>query len=156
MSHQEGQGPSVEVWELVARESIRDLVARYNAAGDSGRIAQMIELFGQDARLVVPDGSHEGREAIRAFFESVASGAGQGEKIRLLRHFTATHQIDVLGPESATGRCYYQVLTEAGLDHWGVYVDRYDCAEDRWLFQERRVRVDGMTPGGWAEGRLRS
>ena len=27
----------MEVWELIARESIRDCIARYNANGDSGR-----------------------------------------------------------------------------------------------------------------------
>jgi len=27
----------MEIWELVARESVRDLVQRYNANGDSGR-----------------------------------------------------------------------------------------------------------------------
>jgi hypothetical protein len=30
---------------LVARESIRDLVARYNANGDTGRFAQVLDLF---------------------------------------------------------------------------------------------------------------
>ena len=33
--------------ELVARESIRDLVARYNPNGDSGRFDQVVELFAQ-------------------------------------------------------------------------------------------------------------
>ena len=31
--------------ELIARESIRDLVARYNANGDSGRFDQVVELM---------------------------------------------------------------------------------------------------------------
>ena len=31
----------MESWELVARESVRDLVARYNANGDSGRFDEM-------------------------------------------------------------------------------------------------------------------
>jgi hypothetical protein len=34
----------MEGWELTARESIRDLVIRYNANGDSGRFAQVLEL----------------------------------------------------------------------------------------------------------------
>jgi hypothetical protein len=41
----------VELWELVARESIRDLVARYNANGDSGRLAHVLELFADDATM---------------------------------------------------------------------------------------------------------
>ena len=35
--------------ELRARESIRDLVARYNANGDTGRFDQVVELFAPDA-----------------------------------------------------------------------------------------------------------
>ena len=35
----------MELWEIDAREQIRDLVARYNANGDSGRFAPMLALF---------------------------------------------------------------------------------------------------------------
>jgi len=145
----------METWELVARESIRDLVARYNASGDAGRFETMLELFTDDAVLVVPDGTHQGRENIRVFFESVAIGNGRRPGGRLIRHFTATHQIDVLDPDAARGRCYYQVLTDAGLDHWGRYVDRYRRTDAGWRFQERRVSIDGTVPGGWAADRLK-
>ncbi len=145
----------METWELVARESIRDLIARYNASGDAGRFETMLELFTDDAVLVVPDGTHQGRENIRVFFESVAIGNGRRPGGRLIRHFTATHQIDVLDPDAARGRCYYQVLTDAGLDHWGRYVDRYRRTDAGWRFQERRVSIDGTVPGGWAADRLK-
>jgi hypothetical protein len=59
---------------------------------------------------------------------------------------TATHQIDLVDPSHATGRCYYQVLTAIGLDHWGRYVDRYAVVDGRWSFVERRVTVDGRSP----------
>ncbi len=39
----------MELWELAARESIRDLVARYNANGDSGRFEQQMQVFAPDA-----------------------------------------------------------------------------------------------------------
>ena len=144
----------METWELIVRESIRDLVARYNASGDAGRFDTMLELFTEDAVLVVPDGTHQGRENIRVFFESVATGNGRRPGVRLIRHFTATHQIDVLDRHAARGRCYYQVLTDAGLDHWGRYVDRYRRTDAGWRFQERRVSIDGTVPGGWAADRL--
>jgi len=142
----------VESWEWIARESIRDLVARYNANGDSGRFDPMLELFTDEAVLEVEGRNLEGRAAIRSFFEGVA--AGDGPRVRLLRHFTATLQIDLENRSSARGRCYYQVLTEAGLDHWGRYVDRYRCEDGRWLFCHRSVSVDGVTPGGWAAARV--
>ncbi len=49
----------MELWELIARESVRDLVARYNANGDSGRFEQMLQVFADDAsmELVAVDGT---------------------------------------------------------------------------------------------------
>ena len=140
----------MEGWELCARESIRDLVARYNANGDAGRFDPMLALFTEDARLVVPERRLEGRAAIRAFFEEVARGSPERPPPGPLRHFTATLQIDLEDEAHARGRCYYQVLTGRGLDHWGRYVDRYRREADRWLFAERVVHVDGRVAGAWA------
>jgi uncharacterized protein (TIGR02246 family) len=144
----------MEIEELVARESVRDLVARYNASGDSGRFDEMLALFTDEAVMeVVPGRSYRGREEIRTLFTGAAGVTSEpsGPAPRLVRHFTATHQIDLRTPDEATGRCYYAVLTEQGLDHWGRYVDRYVRREGRWLFAARRVTVDGQVPGGWGE-----
>jgi hypothetical protein len=35
----------MEIWELVARESIRDTIARYNSKGDAARWDELEELF---------------------------------------------------------------------------------------------------------------
>jgi hypothetical protein len=110
----------------------------------------MLELFAEDAVLELPDEVLTGRAAIRGFFERVAAGDAARPAVRRLRHFTATLQIDLESRTAARGRCYYQVLTEAGLDHWGRYVDSYRRVEGRWLFQTRRVTVDGAVPGAWA------
>ena len=139
----------MELWELQAREAIRDLVARYNANGDTGRFDPMLALFIEEAVLEVPDRIIEGRAAIRAYFEEIARGDGDRKPVRLLRHHTATLQIDLSSTDEATSRCYYQVLTDHGLDHWGRYVDRYRRVDGRWLFAERTVTVDGSVPGSW-------
>ncbi len=141
----------METWELVARESIRDLVARYNANGDAGRFDPMLELFAEDAILEVPNATLRGRREIRAFFEGVGERTGEGRAARFVRHLTATHQIDVLSETEARGRCYYAVLTDRGLDHWGRYVDEYRQVAGRWRFQRRKVTMDAALPGGWAE-----
>ena len=143
----------MEHWELEARESIRDLVARYNANGDSGRFDPLIALFTEDAVMELPDAVHDGREAIRAMFEGVATrtGSGKGTGARFIRHFTATHQIDLVSETAATGRCYYAVLTDRGLDHWGRYVDDYRREDGRWLFARRRVSVDAAVEDSWAD-----
>ena len=142
----------MEPFELEARESIRDLVARYNANGDSGRFDDMLALFAEDATLELAEGTYTGRAAIRAFFEGVAKRTGVGAERRatFVRHFTATHQIDVVSQSDARGRCYYAVLTDRGLDHWGRYVDEYRRSGGRWLFLRRKVTLDAAVPGGWA------
>jgi ketosteroid isomerase-like protein len=137
----------VEPWELIAREAARDLVARYNANGDAGRLDAVLALFTAEAVLeVLPDETFRGRDGIRTLLESASE-----EPAQLLRHFTSTHQIDVADEDHASGRCYYAVLTENGLDHWGRYVDSYLREGGVWRFARRRVSVDGRVPGGWAD-----
>ena len=142
----------MELWELEAREQIRDLVARYNANGDSGRLDPMLDLFAADAVLSVGESEYRGVGEIRAMFEDAARSTRSRERGHL-RHFTATHQIDLEGPDHATGRCYFLVLTEAGLDHWGRYIDVYKRTQGGWRLAAREVRVDGQVPGGWADER---
>jgi uncharacterized protein (TIGR02246 family) len=143
----------MDLWELEARESIRDLVARYNANGDSGRIDPMAELFADEAVMTIaPDTQHEGRKAIHAFFSGVAAGTRGGDGgVKFIRHYTATHQIDVLSPGEARGRCYYVVLTDRGVDHWGRYIDEYRRIDGRWQFWRRTCTTDGRAEGSWAQ-----
>ena len=137
--------------ELLAREAIRDLVARYNANGDSGRFDAVLALFTDDAVLEADGISYEGAERIREMFVTAAGAmAGTGGA---LRHFTATLQIDVTSDSTATGRAYYAVVMADGLDHWGRYLDDYVRAGDSWRIARRRVLVDGEAAGGWAAGR---
>ncbi len=114
----------MELWELIARESIRDLVARYNANGDSGRFAQMLAVFADDAsmELVAADGTvrrYDGIDKVATIFTetkagwdaaatAVATGGGgavtsgdtagrETPAVRHhIRHFTSTHQIDLV------------------------------------------------------------
>jgi len=82
----------------------------------------------------------------------VADKTGKSSKSRaaFIRHFTATHQIDVESDSVARGRCYYVVFTDRGLDHWGRYIDEYRRIDGRWLFWHRKVTLDASTPGSWA------
>jgi SnoaL-like domain len=146
----------MELWEVAARESIRDLVARYNANADSGRFEQVLELFAPDAamELVGVDGAVrrcEGREAIASIFTSTkerweADPSGGPDRPHHVRHFVATHQIDLEDRTHATGRSYFAVLMAHGLDHWGRYLDRYEERGGRWQFTLRRALPDGARP----------
>jgi len=46
--------------------------------------------------------------------------------------------------EHATGTCYFLVIANRGLDHWGRYRDRYRRSGlGPWRFEHRLVRRDG-------------
>ena len=141
----------MELWELVARESIRDLVGRYNSNGDSGRFDAVLELFAPHAVMEVPAGVHEGIDSIRTIFTgaqtNVKSLPAAGGRM-YIRHFTSSLQIDLVDPTHARSRCYYQVIQPHGLDHWGRYIDEYELLDGRWLFSRRTVTMDGYKPGG--------
>jgi hypothetical protein len=151
----------VEDWELKAREQIRDLVARYNAYGDGGRFDEVMALFAEDAVVeVVGRETYRGRDEIRKLFTGAARPRPQAPDANRsapaptptpIWHHSSTLVIDLDSRSLARGRCYFAVLTPAGLDHWGRYRDQYRAAGGQWLFAERRIRVDAMVPGGWAE-----
>lgn len=137
----------MELWQLIARESIRDLVARYNANGDSGRFAQVRELFCADAEMDIGDGRvYRGLDEVMTIFTRTKDGTGATTGLTHVRHTTSTHQIDLVDQNSATGRLYFFVITDIGLDHWGRYVDRYAVESGRWKFAARQVSVDGWSP----------
>jgi hypothetical protein len=161
---------AVQDWELKAREQIRDLVARYNAYGDSGRFDEVLALFAKDATVEVKGyRTYCGREEIRELFTG-AAGAKRRDRSPAsptstptpsptptpIWHHTSTLVIDLEDRALARGRCYFAVLTKAGLDHWGRYRDQYRAVEGGWLFAERRIRVDAMVPEGWADRNIGS
>ncbi len=137
------------MWELVARESVRDLVARYNANADSGRFDQVLACFAPDAVMELDGWPYHGREEIRTIFTGVADRLHHQSEPIIVRHHTSTLQIDVAGPDDVSSRCYYQVLSGKGLDHWGRYLDTYRLIDDHWFFSHRREFLDGFVPGSW-------
>ena len=152
----------MEAWELDAREQIRGLVAAYNALGDRGRFDAVMALFAEDAVMDVGDGrSYEGLDQIRTIFTGTRdsildrdgdSGGGGGP--RFLQHHTTGLHITMGGRAEANGHSYFTVMTDRGVDHWGRYQDAYRPVDGHWSFASRRVRIDGTTPGGWADRRL--
>ena len=139
-------------WEVAAREAVRDLLARYNFCGDRGRFDELLAMFAEDATMVTDTATYVGRAAIRQLFVNAVNRVD--EEPERIRHFTSTIVIDVAARDRATVRSYFQVLTDHGLDHWGTSRDVVVRSGERWLFSRREVRVDGMTPGGWAAQRL--
>jgi hypothetical protein len=144
----------MEPWEVAAREAIRDLVARYAHAADSGRFDDLVALFTADGVLRLPgDRDARGHAAIREFLGGTNQSLRAKTTTMLIRHHLSNLRIDVTSATEATGAVYFLVITERGLDHWGRYRDVYAALDGRWLFAERRVRLEGWTPGSWAAER---
>jgi SnoaL-like domain len=148
----------MEFWELVARESIRDRIARWNANGDAGRFPEMVAVLAPDVEFQpTPATVLHGREAVLEFLGGVPSGAAPNPSGRYvpeggrpsLRHFTSTIQIDLLSETAARVRSYYQVVSSTGLDHWGRYLDEFAPVDGRWLITHRREITDAAFEGGW-------
>lgn len=133
--------------DLLARESIRDLVVRYAHAADRGRFDEVAALFAADGSLELPDGRVVvGPAAVRDFLRGTGATLRAGGTPPVLRHHVTTHLIDLHVDGTAAGRAYFLVVTAAGPDHWGCYSDRYVRTGDGWRFAGRRVRVDGRAP----------
>lgn len=130
--------------ELAAREAIRDLIARYNHAGDRGRLVELVRCFAEDGAMDLEGAPPlTGREAIHAHLAGVASRLAANTQRATLRHHVSSVRILLQDGERAEAYSYFCVFTEIGLDHWGRYADRCVRRGDEWLFALRRVRVDG-------------
>jgi ketosteroid isomerase-like protein len=137
----------MEHWELVAREGIRETIARYAHLVDSGRIDELVALFAEDAVLETPTlPAAQGHTAIAALFRGAGERLAAALTRPLIRHHVSSLTIDVGGP-AADARSYFLAITERGPDHWGRYRDRLAYIGGRWLFMRRVVRVDGSAPG---------
>lgn len=133
--------------ELCAREAIRDLIARYNHAGDRGRIGELARCFAEDGVMDLEGAAPlAGRAAIQAHLTGVAERLAASTRRATLRHHVSSVRIELSDAEHAEAWSYFSVFTEIGLDHWGRYGDRLVRRGAEWLFALRRVRVDGAAP----------
>ncbi len=146
----------MEPWELTARECIRDSLARYNWSGDAFRLGELAEAFCEDGELEVRGREPlRGRDAIVEFLGGgadpggddarraalKAAAASSGVK-RIVRHNVANIRFLELTPAQARVACYFTVLTEIGLDHYGRYRDTFVPVGDTWLIKHRYVSTD--------------
>ena len=156
----------MELWELVAREFIRDRIARWNSNGDAGRMGDMVMVLAPDVEFQAAESEVlHGRDAVLAFLTGVkqdkADSAQPAPPVRTgrylppgkrpsIRHFTSNPQIEFESETVARVRTYYQVLSSFGLDHWGRYVDEFGVVDGEWLITKRTVTTEGVDPEGWA------
>jgi hypothetical protein len=151
----------MELWELVARERIRDSLALYTWSGDAFRLDQLAEAFCEDGALEVRgQPPHRGRDAIVAFLGGGAAAGGDDEARRaarraeadasgvrrIVRHNIANIRFVEVTATRASVSSYFTVFTEIGLDHHGRYRDTFVPIGDAWLIEHRFVSTDWRSP----------
>jgi hypothetical protein len=142
--------------ELLAREAIRDTMAKYNVSGDRLKVDDYAACFTEDGVIESESAPgeylfrYEGREAIRDWqnrWRNREPGENTVHGASFVRHHLSTSKIDLTGPDSATARTYWVAWTDIGPDHSGYYLDDFRRVGEEWLIARRRVRRDWSAPG---------
>jgi SnoaL-like domain len=138
----------VEIWELVAREHIRDTLARYNWSGDAGRLDELADTFCADGVLEIRGLKPlRGRSEIVAFLGGVTSNVARSTDVKpIVRHNVANVLFTAVTPDEARVSCYFTVVTHIGLDHVGRYRDVLVPDGDTWRIKHRKVSTDWAAP----------
>ena len=141
----------MELWELSAREHIRDTLARYNWSGDALRLSELAETFCEYGELELRGGGPvRGRAAIAELLSgAVASPNAAAETsgvTRIVRHNVTNIRFTEVTPLQARVACYFTVFTEIGLDHYGRYRDVFVPVDGEWLIRHRFVSTDWSAP----------
>ncbi len=141
----------MELWELAARERIRDTLARYNWSGDALRLDELAETFCEEGELELRGSEPvRGRAGIVALLGGAvaapATTAQESGVKRIVRHNLSNIRFTDVRPDEARVSCYFTVFTEVGLDHYGRYRDVFVPVGDHWLIRHRFVSTDWRAP----------
>lgn len=141
--------------ELASRLEILDVIAKYAVHMDEGEFEALGPLFAEDAVFdITPDpeivpNPLRGREAIlgslRERHELVRRDARH-------RHLMTNTAFDELEGERARTRTFLTVLAAphtggVNVRGCGVYDDRFERRDGRWVIAGRKVFLDALGPG---------
>ena len=144
------------VRDLEAAEEIRNLKAEYAAACDDDYDADRIAaLFAEDATWESQGmGVHEGREAIRKFFQGISG------HFTFAVHYSLNPKIEVTG-DTARAKWYLFMpctVGDTGKAMWRASLDEeeYVRIDGKWMFKSKKSAPYFHTPfdKGWAEQRF--
>ena len=133
-----------DISDLMDREAIRDIVARYNDAIWRDDIDAVVDLFSEDGTMEVANGAlagnaPAGREELRAFYIA-------GVKKMTPRPFAHHHVVELQGGGRATGRSYVELRSSVDYSWIGavVYTDDYVKVGETWKFRRRHARIQNV------------
>jgi hypothetical protein len=116
----------MEIWELRAREAIRDSFVQYTHAGDQFPPAGVADSFCEYGVLEPIGGEPvRGRATIEEFRIAARARTGGVDSGRILRHNVTNIWFQKISPDVAEVLSCYTAFSEIGLDHFGRYQDRF-------------------------------
>jgi SnoaL-like domain len=129
---------------MIDTADIRDLYTRYTYNGDRGRLADLAACFADDGTLEFPGGKGTGPVGVA---EALSTGVDVSPARTFTRHHVTNPLIDLSDDgQNATGRAYFSVYCNNGLDHVGTYNDWLRLTPQGWRFAYRQVRIDWQSP----------
>ena len=128
-------------WE--DREQIRELYARYAYTVDLGRYHDWVQCFTEDGVFDSPIfGQHKGPQGLLKFTALYKESQGGAQ----VRHVMSNVTFAIDG-DRATGGCYLSYYHckdgKVSLAALGRYVDKLRKVNGEWLFENRKVHLDG-------------
>jgi hypothetical protein len=133
--------------EMLAREAIRYTISRYNSAVDRAAYHEFDEVFMPDGVMIFGERKRlEGLDTIIATMTANAEARGAFDPDYFQRHLLGTPMINMIDAENARAVTYIVAFSDLGLDHTGVYLDRFVKSGERWLIAERVGHLEWGNP----------
>lgn len=127
---------------LVAKDAIREAMAKYCHALDACNFAGVAALFAEDGVWTTDYGTAVGREQIEAFLATVVPTKGNGPQ---RKHYICNTVIDVSGATASAVSDYLIVReSDQGLIPvmGGTYKDEFRLSRGNWLFSRKLLVHD--------------
>jgi len=134
-------------WELLIRESVRQILADYTAATDRFDLHALAACFALEGVLEFTGAAEPlvGAAAIEAGLAAAMSPRDATRKApTFVRHHVSSIRFGSVDAGRAEVSSYFAVHTDIGLDHWGRYRDVLVPENGVWLFARRRISVDAF------------
>jgi ketosteroid isomerase-like protein len=152
-------GQATDIWGLLDKEAIRDLVLSYSRGVDRQDFAFLRTLYTEDAVEDDHGGAYSGSaEGYVDWLEDI-----MGKVVDNSVHLVHNHMIVLLGPDRAEGEVYVSGHSRLrqpdgsreDLTHGMRYLDHYAKTDGIWRFSRRTIIVDWLTAGPtqWAPDR---
>lgn len=141
---------ATKLQELLDREAIRDLPARYCHCVWRQDVPAIVDLFTEDGSIAMGTGeaATRGHAELRKMYERALNDLAP-------RPFIHNHVVELQGSDRAIGTCYVEICGVRDSESMvaaGFYDDVYRKVGGAWKFQSRDVTMHYMTTlkEGWA------